>query len=199
MNMKRFCIKHQLNHGQKYKSCYFVKKEELRRLGIDRSPMKKRNQIRKWYAQDIISENEVNLISIKEAVEKRICRYCKGAIPAWRSKNSTYCSSICGVRIRNYLRKSSIWPKLRFDILARDGFRCVYCGRSPSKHGIVLHVDHWKPIIEGGTNEKNNLFTSCNECNLGKADKSYDDKHKPEIGDCSQEGTFDPQPSLRRR
>lgn len=32
------------------------------------------------------------------------------------------------------------------DVFAADGFRCTYCGRSPSEHDVVLHVDHKVPV-----------------------------------------------------
>jgi 5-methylcytosine-specific restriction endonuclease McrA len=57
---------------------------------------------------------------------------------------------------------------LRFRILARDGFRCRYCGRPGSEPGVVLHVDHIVPVAAGGTSSEDNLRTSCEECNLGK-------------------------------
>jgi 5-methylcytosine-specific restriction endonuclease McrA len=57
---------------------------------------------------------------------------------------------------------------LRFRILARDGFRCRYCGRQGSTPGVVLHVDHVVPLAVGGTSREDNLRTACEECNLGK-------------------------------
>ena len=58
--------------------------------------------------------------------------------------------------------------QLRFRILARDGFRCRYCGRQGSTPGVVLHVDHVVPLAVGGTSREDNLRTACEECNLGK-------------------------------
>lgn len=58
--------------------------------------------------------------------------------------------------------------RLRFQILARDGFRCCYCGATPKQ--AQLHVDHVHPRSHGGTNEPSNLVTACTDCNLGKAD-----------------------------
>jgi 5-methylcytosine-specific restriction endonuclease McrA len=62
------------------------------------------------------------------------------------------------------------WLALRFSILERDGFTCQYCGQSPLKHGIVLHVDHITPRSKGGDNSRTNLIASCHICNLGKMD-----------------------------
>jgi len=59
---------------------------------------------------------------------------------------------------------------LRFEILARDGFRCQYCGTGAKD--TVLHVDHIKPLAKGGTNDHDNLQAACADCNHGKADRS---------------------------
>ncbi len=64
-------------------------------------------------------------------------------------------------------------PKMRYNILKRDGFKCVLCGRSQKVHGAILHVDHIKPISKGGKTEESNLRTLCEMCNLGKSD-AYD-------------------------
>lgn len=58
-------------------------------------------------------------------------------------------------------------PSLRFSIFKRDQFLCQYCGRTPP--AVVLEVDHVHPKSKGGTDEENNLVTSCFECNRGKA------------------------------
>lgn len=55
---------------------------------------------------------------------------------------------------------------LRFAILSRDGFVCVYCGIDAQR--AQLHVDHITPVLDGGTNEDTNLVTACASCNLGK-------------------------------
>ena len=61
---------------------------------------------------------------------------------------------------------------LRYDVLKRDGFRCVKCGRSPATElGVVLHVDHDTPRSKEGDNSLENLWTLCSDCNLGKSNK----------------------------
>ena len=69
-------------------------------------------------------------------------------------------------------QRSLVTPKLRYEIMKRDGFRCVRCGCS-KEDGVKLHVDHIKPVSKGGKTEKSNLRTLCNLCNLGKG-ASYD-------------------------
>jgi CRISPR/Cas system Type II protein with McrA/HNH and RuvC-like nuclease domain len=60
----------------------------------------------------------------------------------------------------------AISKKIRFEVFKRDGFRCSYCGSEPPS--IILEVDHIEPSSRGGTNDINNLITSCFSCNRGK-------------------------------
>ena len=55
------------------------------------------------------------------------------------------------------------WRKLRQEILKRDDFRCLYCGSA------ATHIDHVTPLDKGGSDEPNNLASSCATCNLRKA------------------------------
>jgi hypothetical protein len=61
----------------------------------------------------------------------------------------------------------SLSKKIRFEVFKRDGFKCVYCGRIPSE--AVLEVDHVMAVSNGGTDDINNLITSCFDCNRGKS------------------------------
>lgn len=63
--------------------------------------------------------------------------------------------------------RSSVPPRIRFEVLRRDGFRCTYCGRS-AREGVVLHVDHVIPVAGGGSNDIENLVAACSGCNQGK-------------------------------
>ena len=68
--------------------------------------------------------------------------------------------------------RSLMTDSMRYDILKRDGFRCVLCGAS-AKDGAKLHVDHIFPVSKGGKTEPDNLRTLCESCNRGKGAK-YD-------------------------
>lgn len=59
---------------------------------------------------------------------------------------------------------------LRYDVLTRDNYKCVICGRSTSDN-IKLHVDHIIPYSRGGETTLDNLQTLCSDCNLGKSNK----------------------------
>lgn len=57
---------------------------------------------------------------------------------------------------------------LRFDILYRDDFTCLYCGARPGNE--KLEVDHILPWSLSGADTEENLATSCQRCNRGKLD-----------------------------
>lgn len=52
-------------------------------------------------------------------------------------------------------------------ILKRDGFKCVICGRG-EKDGVELHVDHIKPKEMGGKATIENGQTLCSQHNFMK-------------------------------
>ncbi len=65
--------------------------------------------------------------------------------------------------------RRSISKEIRALILSRDNSCCMYCGRKPEDN-IKLTVDHIVPISKGGTDDLENLWTLCQECNQGKRD-----------------------------
>lgn len=80
---------------------------------------------------------------------------------------------------RSRRRKSSISKALRYEVLKRDGFRCLACGRSPNSHpGLVLHIDHVIPESKGGATDLSNLQTLCEDDNIGKGNRDDTDLRK---------------------
>jgi len=63
-------------------------------------------------------------------------------------------------------RRDGISPKLRFEVLKRDKYVCQYCGACGPN--VELDVDYVIPISRGGTDDIDNLKTSCFRCNRGK-------------------------------
>lgn len=69
--------------------------------------------------------------------------------------------------------KREVSLSLRYEVLKRDSFRCLRCGRSPATNvGIQLHIDHKLSWANGGETILENLQTLCSECNLGKSNKN---------------------------
>jgi len=58
---------------------------------------------------------------------------------------------------------------VRVSVLHRDGYKCVFCGRSPNQ--VQLEVDHIVPFSKGGSNDLSNLQTLCFDCNRGKGSR----------------------------
>lgn len=93
--------------------------------------------------------------------------------------SQVYCDRWCRHRTRSRARKLKAQEsgefvtkglRLRFEILKRDNFKCQYCGRNPTEDDCKLQVDHIIPKSKGGSTIRDNLITSCEECNLGKGD-----------------------------
>ena len=55
---------------------------------------------------------------------------------------------------------------LRERVYRRDGWRCVYCGRSFPAEELTL--DHVQPRVRGGDDSAGNLVASCRSCNTLK-------------------------------
>jgi hypothetical protein len=71
-----------------------------------------------------------------------------------------------------------IGKRQRFEVLKRNGFRCVYCGQKADQdHRLV--VDHVEPRAEGGSSEDDNLVAACEDCNQGKGASEVDLKVVP--------------------
>ena len=56
-------------------------------------------------------------------------------------------------------------PKgLRYQILERDGFICVFCSRGGRHSDVILEVHHIKWRSHGGQDEPSNLICICRSC-----------------------------------
>jgi 5-methylcytosine-specific restriction endonuclease McrA len=62
-------------------------------------------------------------------------------------------------------------------ILARDGYRCQYCGVRGSAFDLTL--DHILPRSRGGRSEPENLCAACMACNQRKGDRTPDEARMP--------------------
>jgi len=59
------------------------------------------------------------------------------------------------------------WYSLREAVFERDGYACTYCGATED-----LACDHVIPLIQGGTNDMENLTTACRSCNCEKSGRT---------------------------
>jgi len=72
-----------------------------------------------------------------------------------------------------------IRARARFEVFKRDRFTCTYCGRSAPD--VLLQVDHIHPKAAGGTDDIDNLTTSCFDCNQGKGSRMLEEDVLPGI------------------
>lgn len=72
-------------------------------------------------------------------------------------------------RFRRFNPRVTLSKRTRFNVLTRDNYTCVYCGRKPPE--VSLHVDHLTPKSRGGSDDECNLVTACSDCNLGKGNR----------------------------
>lgn len=86
-------------------------------------------------------------------------------------------------------KRREIPLKLRWSVLERDGFRCVYCGLS-AVNGGVLHIDHVIPEKRGGKTVASNLVASCETCNVGKGSRLLRSRIPKRVGKIPQRNTF---------
>lgn len=71
------------------------------------------------------------------------------------------------------VKRQSTGKRLRFEVFKRDYFTCRYCGAQPPD--VVLVLDHVLAVANGGVTTLDNLVTSCEPCNQGKAAKALGD------------------------
>jgi len=77
-------------------------------------------------------------------------------------------------------------PYLR--MLLKQNGKCFYCYKelwtgkpehnADCKRGDLATIDHIKPRSKGGSNRKENIVISCQECNLAKADRIYSNEYR---------------------
>jgi hypothetical protein len=67
----------------------------------------------------------------------------------------------------NWIRKEK-----RLSIYLRDGLACVWCGQAV-EDGIKLTLDHLIPHSQGGSNQADNLVTSCHMCNSSRGARAW--------------------------
>jgi 5-methylcytosine-specific restriction endonuclease McrA len=135
----------------------------------------------KQIGEELAGKQEVN--------NQKICEHCHNQFITNKTQ-MRFCSYKC--RIERYEMNRLLIPyeeridksaflKLRFELFKRDNFQCQYCGRTPKIDKCKLVIEHIIPRAKGGTNDINNLTTSCFECNAGKIDVLLEERQLNKI------------------
>lgn len=123
----------------------------------------------------------------KPYTSRKPCPQCEttDAVAQVRNGQNTIRCAQCGQHLYNapksetgsgaLPRRPTMDPKVRFRVLERHQGRCLYCGRSPSSHGVVLNVGHFLSVADAKeynvpddvVSDEINLFAICDECNQG--------------------------------
>jgi len=109
----------------------------------------------------------VNVCSIRRAVVlllKGKAETVEAGSGVIRSERAVVLSPVV-IRLQYYVRvpRAERRRLSRRAILARDGYRCQYCGST--RH---LTIDHVVPRSRGGSTSWENVVTSCAPCNVRK-------------------------------
>jgi 5-methylcytosine-specific restriction endonuclease McrA len=78
------------------------------------------------------------------------------------------------IDVRGRQRRSS---SKRTRILARDGYRCQYCGTRGGTFDLT--IDHILPVSRGGSTSPDNLVSACFACNQRKGDRTPEEARMP--------------------
>ncbi len=83
------------------------------------------------------------------------------------------------IRLTQYIDVRSRQNRVtnRHRILARDHYRCQYCGLRGTAFDLTL--DHIMPRSRGGRTVAENLVTSCKECNNRKGSRTPEEARMP--------------------
>ncbi len=127
-------------------------REELEKEGLPAGEQthldRRKRDLKKWFR-------------IEKVIEPRDIGGVKRRVAVYRYKGDR----------DQVLDEGDIGLRLRAEVIHSAHGRCEMCGRTIGRHGIVLVVDHKLPKEWVGTNDRENLWAICEECNSGK--KAY--------------------------
>ena len=80
------------------------------------------------------------------------------------------------IKIKTYIKNNNMAVEIsRKNILARDGYKCQYCGAQSN----ALTVDHVIPKFRNGLDSWENLVAACKNCNQIKGEKTPEEAKMP--------------------
>lgn len=163
------------------KECY-VSGKNLNSRDKDLYGEQLKEEIRTYLKQNVmdgsLSPYLLSPYEIKGVIKKltKNCIACGHEFFTVNPGHKYFCSRDCAKNNIGLIKQLGLRTKKkrkvhRWDIFNRDNFQCQYCGKTPTKDKVRLHIDHIKPRIDGGQDVPDNFVTACEECNLSKKDK----------------------------
>lgn len=125
----------------------------------------------KYRAKCRAANEHVKSNKSKAPMITKVCKYC-GSLFNTKISCKIYCDPECQVKAMKIgHRITDSKTVTRWEIFNRDNFTCQYCGRNVMEDKVKLEVDHVKPRIDNGLDNKDNLITACQQCNHEKGTK----------------------------
>lgn len=158
------------------KSCAQIKYKDKTCLNCGKN-FKPRNEKSKFCSRNCGSEYFVNLRK-KEKRDEGICIYCKNngcyrcmafffAKP--KADNIGKRVTVANLRAQKFALAGRITAEDWQGKLTFFGNKCYLC--KINLDGLVVHLDHRKPLTKGGTNWIANIAPACAKCNIRKGNK----------------------------
>jgi hypothetical protein len=113
----------------------------------------------------------------------KTCSACSRSYVGYKNHNEA-CSPACKPNVKKVSQKKV--QLSRWEILKRDSFKCLYCGRS-SRDGFQLEIDHIIPASKGGRPTADNVTACCDLCNFHKAAEALPLEVIGQFRDCIRE------------
>ena len=126
------------------------------------------------------SYEPINVCTVRRAavlVLKRRAEVIESAEGALRAERIAL-ERPCVIRLVRYVRVPRDVHRRKITrkaVLARDGYRCQYCGATAP----VLTVDHVVPRSRGGTSAWDNIVAACAPCNRKKGNRLPSEARMP--------------------
>jgi HNH endonuclease len=70
------------------------------------------------------------------------------------------------------MKRNNIPENIKIRVRETSRFRCGYCLILQRYSPMVFQLDHYIPLSIGGTNNEENLWLVCGNCNNAKSDKT---------------------------
>ncbi len=70
------------------------------------------------------------------------------------------------------MKRTNIPDNIKIKVREISRFRCGYCLILQRYSPMIFQFDHYIPVSLGGTNDEENLWLVCGNCNNAKSDKT---------------------------